>query len=140
MSQGRSHIAELAQEVQLQLYSNANYYIPVVGNIYYANVGISNNTSSDKYFEERQQIVPYAIKLIESKGVVLDKRLRLYYRANNAEKAFYNKKKLITFLKMLYFKVMSYDSRIGLKSVGFKRALFALLRRIPHSKPMLWYV
>ena len=140
VSQGRSHIAEFAQEVQVQLYSDANYYIPHVGNIYYANVGISNTTSSDKYFDERQQIVPYAIKLVESKGIVLDKRLYRYYKANNAEKAFYNKKNPITFIEMLYCKLLSYDSRIGLKSIGLKRTLFAIFRRFPHSKPISWYV
>lgn len=140
VSQGRSHIAEFAQEIQLQLYSSKNYYIPQVGNIYYANVGISNATSSDKYFDERQQIVPYAIKLVESKGIVLDKRLYRYYKANNAEKAFYNKKNPITFIEMLYCKLLSYDSRIGLKSIGLKRTLFAIFRRFPHSKPISWYV
>ena len=46
VSEGRSFNAELIQDCQLQLFSEHNYYIPVVGNIYYAQIGISMKLTS----------------------------------------------------------------------------------------------
>ena len=50
VSMGRSYIAEIAQECQLQLYSKQNYYIEKIGNIYYSKIGVSVNI--DKFEEE----------------------------------------------------------------------------------------
>ena len=136
VSQGRSHIAETAQEVQVPLYSQKNYYIPYVGNVYYTGIGVSTKTSSKALFDERQQIVPYAISFLKSKGVELDPKFTLYYKANLAEKEYHNKRTLKNLLKTVYYKFRSYDHRIGLKSIGLKQAVFAFRRRLPHSKPI----
>lgn len=136
VSQGRSHIAETAQEVQIPLYAQKNYYIPYIGNIYYTGIGVSTKTSTDAFFDERQQIVPYALSFLESKGVKINPKFTIYYKANLAEKEYHNKRSLKNFLKTVYYKFRSYDHRIGLKSIGLKQALFAFRRRLPHSKPI----
>ncbi len=140
VSQGRSHIAETAQEVQIPLNTQKNYYIPQVGNIYYTGIGISTQTSSDKFFDERQQIVPYALSFLESKGVSVDPKFSLYTKANLAEKEYHHHRSLKNLLKMVFCKLRSYDHRIGLKSIGFKQTVFALRRRLPHKRPIVMYV
>lgn len=136
VSQGRSHIAETTQEIQLPLYTKQYYYIPYVGNIYYANVGVSTKTNSDLLINERLQIIPYLLSFLESKGIKVDSKFYIYQRANTAEKEFLNHHSIINFIKVVVFKLRSYDRRIGMKSIGLKQAIFALRRRFPHSRPI----
>lgn len=136
VSQGRSHVAETAQEVQIPLNTQKNYYIPFVGNVYYTSIGVSTKTSSDSFFGERQQIVPYALSFLEKKGVKVDPKFAVYNKANLAEKEYHNKRTLKNLLKTVFYKFRSYDHRIGLKSIGFMQAVFAFRRRLPHSKPI----
>ena len=140
VSQGRSHVAETAQEVQLPLNTEKNYYIPYVGNIYYSGLGVSTKTSSDTLFKERQEIVPYTLAFLEKNGYIVDPKFTMYVKANLAEKQFCNRRNLRNFVKTIYFKILSYDKRIGLKSIGLKQAIFAIRRRIPHNHPIVYYV
>lgn len=41
VSCGKSHRVEIAQDRQRQLFSDYNFYIPFVGNVYYASIGVS---------------------------------------------------------------------------------------------------
>lgn len=136
VSQGRSHIAEAAQEIQLALFTDHFYYISHVGNIYYTGIGVSTKTSTDKFFEERQQIVPYALSFLEKKGVSIDPEFYVYMEANLAEKTFINRKTIKNFFKFIVLKFRSYDKRIGFKSTGLKLMWISLVRRLPHKKPL----
>ena len=140
VSQGRSHIAETAVDIQLPLYSERFYYIPQVGNIYYANIGVSRSTSSDTYFSERQEITPYALKFLKEQGKEVDPRYNDFLEANNAEKAYLHQNSIKNFLKAIVLKLRSYDRRIGLKSIGFKQTVFAIRRRLPHKHPIVMYI
>lgn len=133
VSQGKSHIAEEAIDIQLSLYSESFYYIHKVGNIYYANVGVSKSTRNDKYFDERQKIVPYALDFLKSQGKEVDPRFNVYVEANLAEKCFLHKRSLKNLFNFLVLKMKSYDSRIGVRSIFLKQIWFAVLRRLPHS-------
>ncbi len=137
VSQGRSHIAETAIDIQLSLFSQKFYYIPKVGNIYYAGVGVSRSTSSDKFFAERQEITPYALKFLKEQGKEVDPRYDVFLEANNAEKAYLHQHSIKNLLKAIVLKLRSYDHRIGLKSIGFKQTVFALRRRLPHKRPIV---
>ena len=136
VSQGKSHIAESAMDIQLSLNTERFYYIPYVGNIYYANVGVSTRTSSNEFFDERQKIVPYALSFLEKKGVTIDPKFFVYMEANLAEKAFINRKTIKNFFKFIVLKFRSYDKRIGFKSTGLKLMWISLVRRLPHKKPL----
>ena len=140
VSQGRSHIAETAIDIQLSLFSEKFYYIPKVGNIYYAGVGVSRRTSSDSFFAERQEITPYALKFLKAQGKEVDPRYNFFLEANNAEKAYLPQHSIKNLLKVIALKLRSYDCRIGLKSIGFKQAVFALRRRLPHRRPIVMYI
>jgi len=140
VSQGKSHIAETAIDIQLSLFSQKYYYIPKVGNIYYANVGVSKSTSSDTYFAERQEITPYALKFLKDQGKEVDPRYSVFVAANNAEKAYLHRHSIKNLFKAITLKLRSYDRRIGLKSIGFKQTIFALRRRLPHKRPIVMHI
>ena len=136
VSQGKSHIAESAMDIQLSLNTDKFYYIPHVGNIYYANVGVSTRTSSNEYFSERQKIVPYALSFLEKKGVIINPKFYVYMETNLAEKTFINRKSIGNFFRFIILKFRSYDRRIGFKSTGLKLMWISFVRRLPHKRPL----
>lgn len=139
VSQGKSHIAESAMDIQLFLNTERYYYIPYVGNIYYTGIGVSTKTSTDKFFEERQKIVPYALSFLKKKGVTIDPKFYVYMEANLAEKTFINRKTIKNFFEFIVLKFRSYDRRIGFKSTGIKLMWISFVRRLPHKKPISFY-
>lgn len=140
VSKGRSHIAETAIDIQLSLFTEKFYYISKVGNIYYANVGVSTKTSSDAFFAERQEITPYALAFLRSQNKEVDPMYGRFLEANNAEKAFLHRRSVKNFVKAVILKIRSYDKRVGLRSIGIRQAFFALRRRIPHKRPLIAHI
>lgn len=135
VSQGRSHIAESAIDRQLQLFSEKNYYINMVGNIYYANIGVCVGMS-EKDRKEREQIWPYTKAFLDKCGIQLDRKDLIYgdyiVACDRHDRSLKNKIKIVwCFLK-------SYDPRLGIRCLRIKRTLFAVVRRLPHHKPIHW--
>lgn len=135
VSQGRSHIAETAQDRQLQLFSNKNYYIPFVGNIYYSYIGVSTRINEDNLFQERLRIWPYAEDYLKSKGVCLCQKDKYYGRYNISTKQFRHKHSIGNFFKMAFTYLMSRDLSLPSNDI-LRHLVFAVLRRFPHKKPI----
>ena len=133
VSQGRSHIAESALDRQLQIFSKKNYYIDKVGNIYYANIGVCVGMS-EKDRKERAMIWPYTKQFLERCGIQLDRKDLIYgdYILASDRKNASLKSKLHCLLCFL----RSYDSNIGVRCLRLRRTIFALIRRLPHKKPI----
>lgn len=134
-SQGRSHIAEDAQDRQLQIFSEKNYYIRHVGNIYNSYVGVSTQID-ENILVERLEIPFYAYSLFHNIGIEYDKFDKIYYfdyckiRTKTAYKI-----TLMGLLQMLYYYLKSYDCSIrGGRNI--RDLVIAVLRRVPHSKPI----
>lgn len=127
--QGRSYIAESAQTRQLQTLSNTNYYIPKVGNIYYAQIGVSVSISGERK-EQHVGRWDYLLSKLKEWGIHLD-QCDLNYIEYRKAKELGEKWHMIA----LYLK--SFDWAIGLKGFQFRRVAFAILRRMPHSKPII---
>ena len=72
VSRGRSHIAEFIQDRQLQIYTKNNYYIHQIGNVYYTGLGVSSKRDL-LYYEDREQIIPYALNCLDKFGVEICK-------------------------------------------------------------------
>lgn len=138
VSQGRSHIAEDAIDRQLQLYSETNYYIPKVGNIYYANIGECTHIDDD-ILKEREQIRPYAIKLLKDNGAELDKfDLKYSLEFFNAFHWSNHHPSIRNRLKAFILYLKCYDPQIGLRGINIRRLIFLIIKRLPHKKPIYW--
>lgn len=135
VSQGRSHIAEFLQDGMLQLYSENNYYIPKLGNVYYAYIGVSSRMSEET-LKERQQILPYAIKYIENKGVKVNQNDVNYTKYLQYLSDFRFHHTINSFLKTIWFLLLSFDIKLSFAGSGTRSLLFAVLRRVPHKKPI----
>lgn len=133
VSQGKSHIAESAIDRQLPLFSKRVYYIPHVGNIYYARIGVSS-TKDDNKNRERENIESYAMKMLLDNGYVVSKSDSAYMLLQDERWKTYRMKSLSHFIKMLKLKFLSFDPKVSFKAFRFKRYLFAIRLRMPHSK------
>ncbi len=139
VSQGRSYVVETAQDIQLQIYSEDNYYIPYVGNIYYTRIGVSVNMNKDET-DEHIEVQKFAVQTAMKAGVVFEQK-DIYYSEFSIALLELKKKKTIGGIikaSRLFFK--SHDSRIGRNGRMFKRVLFAMVRRLPHKKPLTWNI
>lgn len=131
-SQGRSHIAEIAQERQLQLYSEKNYYIPKVGNVYYSRIGESIVVDDEK-LAERLKIGPYTMEILLNCGAELDKKdVICLTKARPAHEKMIYRMGVISFIRSFYYSIICRDAKIKYTS-NIKKYLFALRRRLPHS-------
>lgn len=132
VSQGRSHIAENAQDRQLQIFSEKNYYIPQVGNVYYSSIGISVHLT-EELKKERMQIWPYSIKCFKELGVDLNKKDLLFieHRIAYQEYIHWGNKKSALF--SIWYYLRSFDWRIFRASDSIRGLVFAVRRRLPHK-------
>lgn len=139
VSQGRSQIAEEVIDRQLQINSEKNYYIPYVGNIYYANIGVSVH-GNDRTHKERQLIPEYTLKKFKEWGVNISPKDANYLLSTSAYFAYKKQRTIKNLLTFLELYVKGIDLSIGLKGIRPKRIIFAIRRRLPHRKPIQMYV
>lgn len=132
VSQGRSHIAENAQDRQLQIFTNTNYYIPKVGNIYYSQIGVSTHLN-DEMKKERLQIWPYSIRCFKECGKNMCRRDLTFIKHGIAlqEYHYWGSKKQ-AFLSIWYY-LCSFDLKIFFLSDTIRGLVFAIRRRLPHK-------
>lgn len=135
VSMGKSHIAESAQDRQLPLFSNKVYYIPQVGNIYYTRIGVSANMNMET-LKDREEIEPYASLVLKENGYQLSKADEAYIRYKSELAKLYRIKTIMHLLKILKLRLASFDASVSFKELRFKLYLFAILRRLPHRKPI----
>lgn len=151
VSEGRSYAVESAQDMQIQIMSEHNYYIPKVGNIYHTGIGVSSikNKNGSKY--EPSTPMECVNKVLAKKTYMLprkDRSLMDFYH----ERALYrnsivrklNKCSIWYRIKcksqLLYLYLSSFSVGLAMKGIRTKRYLFAIVRRLPHNKPIFWYV
>lgn len=135
VSQGKSYIAESAQDRQLPFFSKKVFYIPRVGNIYYARIGVSAHFDNG-ILQEREEIEPYAMQTLQENGYVIDKKDIAYIQMQAEEAKSYRLKSISHYLKIIRLKIASFDSQVSFKAFRFKRYWFALRLRLPHRKPI----
>lgn len=135
VSQGRSHVVETIQDALLQLYSEKNYYITGIGNIYYANIGVSAHLDEDILLVRRQRR-SFAEEFIRSKGITI-RNAEVYsgkYQQALIDFKFYHR--IADLFKAIWYYFASFDFRYSFLGDNFRRYAFAILRRLPHKKPI----
>jgi len=136
VSQGRSHKVEHVQDRQLQLHAEKNYYIPCVGNIYYASIGISVHIN-DSIMQERLEIWPFTLEYLNKKGIRLCEsdlnciKLNMLHAQHR-----YGKKNAFDIIMRYIYRKGSKDKSFPKKRGRLKKVIFALRRRLPHKKPI----
>lgn len=137
VSQGRSHKVEHIQDRQIQINATNNYYINMVGNIYYAGVGVSAHLDENTR-KERSEIWPFTFDYLKKKGITLcDKDLSLG-DYNVAFNEFRQHRSLSGYLKLRRCRIKCKEPRYKGLGIGKRLYVFAILRRLPHKKPIVF--
>ncbi len=129
VSQGRSYIAEGAQDRQLQVWSEKNYYVPGVGNVYNTGIGVSTKITGERK-EAHLARWDYLQTCLNNWGVNLEKK----------DKEFIEFRKSIekgSKISAFFHFIKSFDISLGLMNFQFRRMIFAIIRRLPHKKPIM---
>ena len=131
ISEGRSYMIEAAQDIELQVFSKYNYYVPFIGNIYYAEIGVS---ASDQLKNERKQAIDVVFQkvlaFLRKNGIKSDKsdlNFVKYYIAYKQGRT----------LLAFYYYVKGIDFKLGKKGVQLERIAFVLknkFSRLFHDK------
>ena len=131
ISEGRSYMIEAAQDIELQVFSKYNYYVPFIGNIYYAEIGVS---ASDQLKNERKQAIDVVFQkvlaFLRKNGIKSDKsdlNFVKYYIAYKQGRT----------LLAFYYYVKGIDFKLGKKGVQLERIGFVLknkFSRLFHDK------
>lgn len=131
VSQGKSYIAEDAQDRQVELFSKRSYYIPWVANVYYARIGVcvSINKDSQRY-SEYMHTMNYLAEFVKESGVDVSKEDYAFMKIKYA-------KQTGKHFQAIRYRLQSLTFRIAICSLKvWRRYAFAALRRIPHKKPI----
>ncbi len=123
VSDGRSYNAEMVQDCQLQLFSERNYYIPVVGSIYYAQIGISSRMSEEEMKESVVGAYDRYISFLADHGKPLDKKDLAFIEYMEA----YRRHDVRNMLRN-YFR--SIDLSLGLEGLQLRRIAFVLRSKL----------
>lgn len=151
VSEGRSYSVESAQDMQLQIFSENNYYISHIGNIYHTGIGVSTgkNKVAPKLdpktpMESLNYVIEYSGYSLPYKDIKLIKfyQQRAKWRneliLNPSKDTFINR--LCKTFQLNIIRISSYEMKLGLMSRRAKRLLFAIARRLPHKRQLHWYI
>lgn len=129
VSKGRSHIAELIQDRQLQVFTQKNYYIHEIGNIYYSDIGVSSYMKRETLLE-REKIRPYAIEVFSKMGVSLSSRDRHFMLAQKFELSYCLERNMDNFIKKNVYKILGVDLKYFSIKELFEKYFLRLVRKI----------
>lgn len=135
VSQGRSYKVETAQDRQLQMHTEKAYYIPYVGNVYFARIGVCVNMSKSDH-DGRLDIDKYAYEFIQASNK-LNKKDGFYLLFRDALTHYKNNKTLKGLFKVWLYQNKSLIVKFDLNSARFQRIIFAIRRRLPHKSPLI---
>lgn len=132
----RSYIVELVQEFQFHNATNKTFYIPTLADIYYTRIGTSVK-ADNKHIDENSRKYQYLYSYIRDNNIYMDKKDLMHL--SNVQPLLLrirNQFSIVSLFKLLYWEIRCYDFKIGIKGLGLKRILFALMIRLPHNKPI----
>ena len=123
VSDGHSFSAESVQDTQLALFAENNYYIPVLGNKYYAGIGISSRMSEEEHRENIFEGYNRMVDFVSHHGYSIDKKDLAFIEFLKAYSTGHKKMAI-----RYYF--ASIDFSLGLKGLGLDRIFFVIKKKV----------
>lgn len=133
VSKGKSHVAESAQDRQLQLFAEKSFYIPKVGNKYYARIGVSANMN-ECLLRDRENIEPYCMEVLLNNGYLFKRPDIAYMQLKHELAKRYRIKSPLHLFKILWLRILSFNISLFFRGLKINRYLFAIRLRLPHRK------
>lgn len=135
VSRGRSYAVEEVQDRLRQLNTDKAYYIPAINAVYHAGIGVSKSMSRTEK-EGRRDIFKFAYDYLSKTGK-LKKKDGYYYLYKDAKLQYQYEKNLKRLVEVVYYRCKSLIIRYDYNYSKIKRIVFAIKRRLPHSKPIM---
>ena len=111
--EGRSYVSENVQDSQLHLNVNQAYYIPEVGNIYHAGIGVSASMTGEKWRQHLNTML-YSFKWYRNEGYSVKRQdVFLPYR-NRSWKKFLKYRSLKKMLVWSFYATLTLDFALGI--------------------------
>lgn len=128
VSEGRSYIAESVQDCQLAIYTEKTYYVPVIGNIYYAAVGVSvwDSKAIEDIKKERSQRL---FEFIEKESITIDSKTLAFLTFKKYAKLFSRTRSLKNLLNTICFFLKSIDFKLGVDGLFINEYMAIKKRR-----------
>jgi hypothetical protein len=123
VSEGRSLSVEFIVEYQVHLFTEHNYYIPVIGNIYYAQIGVSAHMKWSDSKVSHIETYGKLVNFLERHGRPLDSKDLNYVKYMQAYRLKNTKQALKYYLK-------SIDLSLGWRGLQLRRIFFVYINRI----------
>lgn len=135
VSQGRSHVAEDAQDRQRQLFTERSYYISHVSQIYFTQIGVTTKMN-DSIYKEREEKILFTKEFLEKNGYKYSKWDIRFMQHCIKVNDYLRHPSLKNKFKVILSYYANYFPSVGIRSLGLKALLFAIKRRLPHSQPI----
>lgn len=129
VSQGRSFMVEEAQDDQLEIFTERFYHIPVPGNIYFAENGISSRLSPE-IKKQRIAIYEFFSGFLERLGIDLDRSDRAYIKFRTEVLKHNAKPSMTSALRALGYYFLSLDPHLGFAGMDLSHFFNAIKRRL----------
>jgi len=123
VSDGHSFSAEAVQDCQLALFADKNYYIPLVGNVYYAGIGVSTRMNKKEHEENIEAGYNRLIEFVEENGHPLDRKDLAFINFLKVYRTGDKKKMLLYYLK-------SIDLSLGIRGLGLDRIAYVIKKNL----------
>lgn len=135
ISEGKSHRVEMAQDKQVQIYTDYNYYLKGVGNIYFAGVGVST-VRSEEQMRDRLAIPKYMKSFLHERNISLKRKDLYFLDFFEARLRFSYFPSIKNFFLSLPPFFLSFDVRLFLKQFPntIRMRVFNLRRSLPHKR------
>lgn len=129
VSQGRSYKVEAAQDFQLELFCPKFYRIPVLGSIYYAEIGVSAHLDKEEKLQ-RIAVYDYLGEFLNRQGILLDSRDSKYLSFRTEYLRFGAGGSILSLLKAVCLFFLAFDPKLGFGGLELSRIKIALKRKM----------
>ena len=128
VSDGFNYSVESVQDCQLSMFTDKNYYVPVVGSIYYAAIGVSVH-ANDKLEGRDKEMRKRLIDFMNKENIPLDKKDLAFMNFKRELRTFSKERSIKSFFNVLHYYINSIDYRLGWDSLYIKDIWRAIQRR-----------
>ena len=129
VSRGRSYAVEAAQDFQLEMFCPMFYRIPVCGNIYYAELGVSSHLDAEEK-KERAEVYEFLSSFLNGHGIKMDRADRYYLRFRTEYLKFGATRSVRSLLNAFGSFLLSIDLTLGMDGLELSRLFNALKRKL----------
>lgn len=116
-------------DIQVQLNAEKNYYLPFIGGVYYAGIGIASRTSKEDHSQSFLKLNNYFLENIQ-----LDKKDRSFLKQQKYYTSFKQRPSIKKILLTTYYMILSQRISYGVNITGNVKLILKMIYKLLFSK------